>query len=725
LENLNRIISNFIIGSQYYRPPTPPVDEFEQDFKKIKDIGLNTIRVWVMWRWIERRKDEYNFSEYDKLFELAERHDIKILINIILPTPPKYIYRERPDCMVVRLDRTIEFPNSAQSAYMIGGYRPCFDNPYLVSRANLFLEKLITRYRDDDNLLAWDIWNEYRIPLCACKYTTERYREWLKKRYKDIDSFNKEFGKAYGYWEDIEPPYNKSDYPEMLAFVQFTLENQGEHLKWVADVVRKFDGKHPVVTHHGSTSTIFSPFIGENTHDERYSAKPVDIYGCTVHLIYYQGYGSTHDSKLYSKYPLALDNARCAKRNYWVAELPSNVSPQGPGEILPGETTLKLWTAVAHGALGIIYWQFKPERLNAEAPGWGLVNYDGSTTKMAEETKHFIKALQQNEELFLNSDPYPAEIALYYDRRIHIINDCIEGKLLEAIHGAYYSFWRENIPVDIVTPEEEWGHYKAIYMPFPILLDTQISKRIKEYVAKGGTVISEAHLGKYRQNGFHSLTIPPEDLIDIFQVKEATTEIFFSHEATWELPSLGDEKEMPLNTQLNFEMEVISDDIPAFQKGLKAYGAYEYARVKAGGAKTLAKFSSGEAAICLNKFENGHAIYVATFPSIYVDSTGDYWTGKLITALSKIANVNPPVKILSPTQEVVTARVMVQKSQNDVLLYVFNHTNKIQDITLELAQKYEKIKEIYGEEAILKNEKIVALTLKPLGVAVYYLKTNA
>ena len=37
------------LGVQYYRPPFPHDEYWDDDFRRIRDAGLNTVQLWVLW----------------------------------------------------------------------------------------------------------------------------------------------------------------------------------------------------------------------------------------------------------------------------------------------------------------------------------------------------------------------------------------------------------------------------------------------------------------------------------------------------------------------------------------------------------------------------------------------------------------------------------------------------------------------------------------------------
>ena len=45
------------LGTQYYRPPFPEQNYWEEDFARIKDSGLNTVQLWVLWAWVESKPE--------------------------------------------------------------------------------------------------------------------------------------------------------------------------------------------------------------------------------------------------------------------------------------------------------------------------------------------------------------------------------------------------------------------------------------------------------------------------------------------------------------------------------------------------------------------------------------------------------------------------------------------------------------------------------------------
>ena len=78
------LFDEIIHGTQYYRSPTPLEEEWEGDIQNLKDYNLNAMQIRINWRNNEIREGEYDFSDVDKLMELAEKNGRKVMIKFLL-----------------------------------------------------------------------------------------------------------------------------------------------------------------------------------------------------------------------------------------------------------------------------------------------------------------------------------------------------------------------------------------------------------------------------------------------------------------------------------------------------------------------------------------------------------------------------------------------------------------------------------------------------------------
>jgi beta-galactosidase GanA len=125
----------FPYGTQYHRAPTPLPDEWEGDLAEIKHVGYTHVQFRPQWRQHERIRDHCAWDELDRLFELAQKNELRVVLKPMLETAPDWVFDE--------LDGTrigfhgVPLSPHANAAYYVGGWWPCFDNRLRGARRRL------------------------------------------------------------------------------------------------------------------------------------------------------------------------------------------------------------------------------------------------------------------------------------------------------------------------------------------------------------------------------------------------------------------------------------------------------------------------------------------------------------------------------------------------------------------------------------------------------------
>ena len=91
---MNRFTEFFPYGTHYYRAPTPLPEEWEDDLAEIKKQGYTHVQYRVQWRWHERIRGQYTWDDLDRLFDLAEKNDLKVVLQPMMETAPDWVYTE-------------------------------------------------------------------------------------------------------------------------------------------------------------------------------------------------------------------------------------------------------------------------------------------------------------------------------------------------------------------------------------------------------------------------------------------------------------------------------------------------------------------------------------------------------------------------------------------------------------------------------------------------------
>ena len=151
----------FPVGTEYYRAPMPPQELWEEDFAAIRASGMRILRIFTYWNWIEPRPGGYEFDDIDRVFELAEKNDLHVWVDIPSGTHgacPEWLTREHPDIRVVSAEGEVSMP-SAGAAMPQGTMIHCYDHPLWKEYSENYIRAVVSRYKDAPNLIMWGIWD--------------------------------------------------------------------------------------------------------------------------------------------------------------------------------------------------------------------------------------------------------------------------------------------------------------------------------------------------------------------------------------------------------------------------------------------------------------------------------------------------------------------------------------------------------------------------------------
>lgn len=523
----------FPVGTEYYRAPMPPQEFWDRDFAAIRAAGMRIVRTFSYWNWMEPAPGRFELDDFDRFFELAARHDLLVWFDLTLATHgacPDWLLREHPDIRQVRPDGTPLHPEST-NAMPQGRMIHCYDHPKWREFGERLLRTVVGRYRDRENLLIWGVWDGASFPTtdgpvcpCYCASTLARYAAWLKRRYT-LEQLNERLHRRYRCWEDVAPARSSRNVVEMLLYRQFHVENLARTLRWQVQVIRELDGRHELRAHGANMPR----------HFDQSCAREVDSWGMSMpsnELL------TGPDPMRIADRCFSFDWSRAIGRGgrWWNEEIYAGMSPAGvtwKPQSHPAEVTSLLWLSLIHGAAGAMFWQYTPEYLSFEAPGYCLTAPDRAPTGRLQAVRRAIADIDRIACHLPLQVPEPAaggaEVAILFSgpsSEIFLYNG-EQQSYLDGLLGLYRTLWAHGIPADVITSEHDWSPYRVVWMPNTALLDAATVKRVAGAVAReaGPCVVADGNLGSYAENGRFSYA-PPEGLADILGVRVADYDRF-------------------------------------------------------------------------------------------------------------------------------------------------------------------------------------------------------
>ncbi len=247
-------------------------------FKIIKDCGFNGVELHL----------DYTPKG---CFQSAIEYGLRITLNLSghegRNAIHKYIYDSYPRIL----------PNAIWHGFMLGkkeGQLICLDEE---EPRNALKERLKVEYDNkikgiESYIHSICVWNEPGYN-CYCPQSKEGFRQWLKDRYKNLDSLNKIWQTNFRNFEEIQPPpfkiirdgddrkfkYENYNPAHCTEWERFNIERTTQLLLWWKSVINELT-KGNTPTHVKVTRASFRPTTGKYGISKQYIFDRVEeIYG--------------------------------------------------------------------------------------------------------------------------------------------------------------------------------------------------------------------------------------------------------------------------------------------------------------------------------------------------------------------------------------------------------------------------------------------------------------
>lgn len=670
-------------GAVYFRKSNPPKEDWERDYAQAAADGNNIFRHWFMWGNIEVAPGVYDWDDYDRQIELAEKYGIKTIIAELSSSVPEWLIAQRPDLLME--DSRGSHPESYISAScMTGGFCNglCLDQPEAKELTAGFLTALARRYKGSPALLGYDVWNECSMPhnMCYCDATADAFRKWLKEKYAgDLERLAETWHRySFTDWSQVKPVKILQLAPESFDWLEFKKKNAYRQMKWRVDVLNRED-PDSLKCAHGMAFSLEN--MANGASDDWLAAQQVDVFGLT----FVQSRKGGEDWKQFQ----ALDLARSGSRGkpFWHAEAqgghlwlqPQVIGrPREDGRISTAED-VRLWnlTTLAGGARGILYPRWRPLLDGALFGAFAPYGMDGRPTersdmgaKMAKwsnapEQKDLMEAAAVKGEIGIVV--VPESQTLFY----LLANPAFPNSYKKIMDGAYRSFFDYGIQADYVHIEDI-NEYCFLYLPVPMMLNQQSVEAIKKWVAAGGTLISEGCPAYFGDYGHVSPEQPGSGMDSLFGVKEEYVEF---------TPDLLKE--------FTFEYE-----------GNCVWGGEYLQTYHTTGAETICRDGKGKILGTCNSYGKGKTILIGTSPSKGYWEHAEEKPYSLAYEIALKAGVKPFVKCSNDL-----VKIRLQRSKNELYVWIINSTKTIQAADFEIDTQWNAgdINKIFWEGGSLER----------------------
>lgn len=583
-------IDKFIYGGDYNpeqwldRP-----DILKQDLLLMKKAHINTVTLGVFsWSTLEPIKDCFNFTWLidiiDKLYDNG--------IQVILATPsgarPRWLAETYPEVLRVREDRTRQLYGER--------HNHCYTSPAYRERVRIINQKLAKTFRNHPGVILWHISNEYRGE-CHCPLCQEAFRNWLKNKYKDINSLNRAWwttfwSHTYNSFHQIESPSSIGDHGLHglnLDWKRFVTDQTVDFMCEEIHALR--DG--------GATQPVTTNFMDDY--------KGLNYYNLAKHIDYvsWDSYPAWNkEDEIRTAYNTALqhDLMRSMKQKPFLLmeSCPSSPNWQAISKLKkPGLLQSASLQAIAHGSDSVQYFQIRQSRGSFEKfHGAVIDHYGGSDTRVFNEVTETGASLIELKQVI--GSKVDSSAAIIYDMENRWAMEDAKGPrneglfYHESVLKSYQALRKAALNVDIINMEQSLDSYKLVVAPMLYMFRSGIETKLRTFVENGGILIMTYWSGIVNETDLCYLEGTPHSLLDVFGLRSKEIDGLYE----WEENSLIPIPENSLQLHTSYKCKNLCD------------------LVQLNGATPLMNYGSdfyqGTPALTVNQYGKGYAYYICT-----------------------------------------------------------------------------------------------------------------
>ncbi len=609
----------------------------------MQEAGVNLVSLAIFsWSRIEPAAATYDFAWLDRIMDLLHSGGIAVDLATATASPPPWLSHRHPEMLPITIDG-VRLWHGARQHY-------CPSSPVYRDAARHLVEQMATRYASHPALAMWHVGNEFgcHVPACYCDVSANAFRKWLQERYGAIEDLNRAWGtdfwsQRYSKWDEVLPPRRTPTWPnpsQQLDFMRFSSD----------ELLACYEIEHDVLKEH-------SPGVPVTTNFMRFF-KPLDYWKWAERedIVTDDVYQDPSDPEAGMRSAMAGDLMRSLGRGRpWVLmeQTSSRVNWREVNVAkAPGQMRLWSFQAVARGADGVMFFQWRQSRAGAEKFHSAMVPHGPvSSSPVWKEVKQLGQELRGLDAVC--GSRVKADVAIVFDWESWWALELpskpsIRIRQEAQLEEYYRPLFAANVVADFARPTDDLSGYRLVLVPNLYLVDDEGAAGLTSYVRNGGTLVMSFFSGVVDQFEHIHLGGHPAPFADILGLRVAD----------W----------LPLADGEHVDV--------AFADGAKGHGDLWSEIIETSGARSLASFAGGHldkrAAVTKHEFGSGAAYYVGT----RLDRAS---MARFLHSVWTDAGVSPELEAPSGVE------VMRRSVGHRSILFLLNHRDRAVDVPLAQA----------------------------------------
>lgn len=482
-------------GVAYY-PEAWDFSEIENDIKYMKEAKINIVRMSEFsWSLMEPEEGLFDFEWLHKIIDKLHENGIDVVLGTPTATPPAWVWEKYPKVYTLQEDGTRKTHGARRNcSYSSEKYRQLSEK---------ICEKMANEFGSKSGVIGWQTDNEFHHEFDYSDETKKRWHDWLKNRYKTIDSINNLWclnlwSQHYDKFEQIPMPVTYIwHHPSLqLAWFRFNTDMVIEFQDIQIKAIRKYS-KLPI-THDGMPSQKLD-----------YEKLFADLDFMAVN--------NYHSFEAYDRIQSNYDRQRGYGKGYhWLFETAPNNSGGGKkGNTWflhqpEGSFHAAIMMNYALGGQGTMFWLWRQHRAGHEMPHGSILSAWGKPCANFDDIKEMGENLDNISDFMMNTPVTGAEVGIFWSHEnlaMFTVEEYANG--IKYYTDWTYRFYRgiadAYIHRDVLNQSVDISRYKVLFAPMLPMISEELKPRLQQWVENGGILILGPMSG-YRNEEWASFT---------------------------------------------------------------------------------------------------------------------------------------------------------------------------------------------------------------------------
>jgi len=475
-------LGHLLYGADY-NPEQWPEDVWAEDARLMQIAGVNMVSLGIFaWARVQPGPETFEFDWLDRVIDGLHEHGVAVDLATPTASPPPWLVRQHPEIL----------PETADGVRLWHGSRRhyCPHSQAYRDAAARVARALADRYGRHPAVVLWHVDNEYscHVGECFCERSAAAFRAWLRDRYRTLDELNGAWGtnfwsQRYGDWEEIAPPRRTPTFvnpSQALDWRRFCSDSWLACFRDQTAILREVTPDIPITTN----------FMGIHP--------PLDYWTWAGEedVVANDSYPDTSEPDWMVGTALAYDLMRSLGRGRpWLLmeQAPAHVNWQQHNVTKrPGIMRLGSYQAVARGADGVMFFQWRASLSGAEQHHSGMIPHAGRDTRTWHEVVSLGAELARCDELVGSRVSAPVAVLFDWESLWAFSGGGLPplaANLLPQLRAFYTPFVRHQVTVDFAHPESDLSAYRLAVVPHLYLTSDAAAEQLTAFVRNGGTVV--------------------------------------------------------------------------------------------------------------------------------------------------------------------------------------------------------------------------------------------